>query len=491
MLKVKSKFNTNLIYIIVLGFSLRIFQLLTTDNFFWGGDNLARIQIGETLLYSFKLFPNLDWLPLHFHLLFSNFLILPDKIFSPRLVNVIISTLTIIPIYGITKIYFKNEYQSLLASLLYACSFPIIFLSTMTHAEALNSLLVMIGIYYFLKYIFSHSVSQRKLIAISGIFFGLANLTKYESWIISFFCGMYLILIKKNFKDIALYAFLTALPILWVFYEQFIISNDFFRGINYSDHEVQKYFQKVSVPLTKRLDRVLLMFPFHSLILTLPFIFYGTKKNKQNFLEVLILFLIIVFFYKLFISDTLLPEFRYFYIHSIIIFILFSNKIYLLYTKTNKTFVNVSFILITLQSSFYTYYNFQRHSGGNLQIFDEGFKKSAEYYSNLKLLEDEKGRIFVDKDDTWSVHIWHIYANIKRFNSLGCSFRDRFWVEDTTNNSSFMKCFISKKIKYFVFFKNGKIQKLLSRNKFFMKNYQLIEMFSYDNYKVLKVQIKS
>ena len=105
------------------------------------------------------------------------------------------------------------------------------------------------------------------------------------------------------------------------------------------------------------------------------------------------------------------------------------------------------------------------HLGHDDLKFPKGFVESAKWFkaSSLK----GKDRVFIDKDHTWSRDAWIPYAGIQNVDGAGCIIRNRFWVNDRSSLKTVKECIHHKEIRYFVLFKDGALEEILSKIKFF------------------------
>ena len=115
-----------------------------------------------------------------------------------RTISVILSGITVIPIYFICKKFFNN-YYSLIGATIFALEPKIIMNSTIGISEPLYILAICLGILFFLNY-------NKKIIYLAFGFFGWVTIIRPEGqfWFLAFSIA-YFIRFRKNRKDLALF----------------------------------------------------------------------------------------------------------------------------------------------------------------------------------------------------------------------------------------------------------------------------------------------
>ena len=115
-----------------------------------------------------------------------------------RTISVILSGITVIPIYFICKKFFNN-YYSLIGATIFALEPRIIINSTIGVSEPLYILAISLGILFFLN-------SNKKIIYLSFGFFAWATIIRPEGqfWFVAFSI-IYFLRFRKNRKDMAMF----------------------------------------------------------------------------------------------------------------------------------------------------------------------------------------------------------------------------------------------------------------------------------------------
>jgi len=142
---------------------------------------------------------------------FDNFI---DYMNLQRILSVILSGLTVIPIYFICRKYF-DSYYSLIGAIIFAFEPRIIINSTLGISESLYIFAITLGILFFLN-------SNKKIMLLSFGFFAWATIIRAEGqfWFM-IFTVLYFIRFRKNRKDCIM--FLIALMIFLLVLSPFVV----------------------------------------------------------------------------------------------------------------------------------------------------------------------------------------------------------------------------------------------------------------------------
>ena len=130
-----------------------------------------------------------------------------------RIVSVVLSVITIVPIYFICKFFFNN-YYSLIGATIFAFNSRIITNSTLGISEPLYILAITLGILFFLY-------SNKKIVYLSFGFFAWATIIRSEgAFMFVAFTIIYFLRFRKNRKDCIL--FLVALAVFLLVLSPFV-----------------------------------------------------------------------------------------------------------------------------------------------------------------------------------------------------------------------------------------------------------------------------
>ena len=186
-------------YIFLLALATNFLALLLSHNYLDGDTHSRTIMALNWLKAPFFIYvPNdVTWVfaPLHCYLNAAVMLISPDPILAPRLLSLVLTSLTIVPLYHCVKMEFGSR-AALYSAL--ACCFCTLFIhpSAIAASEGINLFFVFSSFYFFLRY--RQTGHWRQLLFSAGL--GLAaTMMRYDSGpIVSM---MTLLLIVSAFRD--------------------------------------------------------------------------------------------------------------------------------------------------------------------------------------------------------------------------------------------------------------------------------------------------
>lgn len=159
------------VFLIVL--SVRFYRFFV-GGFDWYGDAYAQWYLTKQLIHEGE-WNHTFWLPFY-NIVCGAFMILTgnETLLIPKLINVFSGTLSCVFVYFILiKIYPEKE-VAFTGGLLLSFQPAFVEWNILAMTEAFTILLVLIGIYYYI---------DKRYLA-SGIFIGLAVLTRFEPWIL-------------------------------------------------------------------------------------------------------------------------------------------------------------------------------------------------------------------------------------------------------------------------------------------------------------------
>ncbi len=269
------KFDKLPYLIFILDFIVRITYLLHTDNFFFG-DATSRLVNTLNQSQSLTLIPHSEWQPFPFWIagLFSK--IAGDIFYAPRFAHTFFASLTIIPLYKLTKNIFTRQ-VAILTCLMFTTAFQLMLIETLTLSEPFFHFFSVTIFYFFFK-------DELKrwdpyLLFLCSLFICL---TRFEGWGL---CAIFFIAsLIQGKKKLAITIFIGA--ILGVFYWEGISmlrGRAFLDAIFISDYEVAKIHETVGYHPFEVLRLFIMGFSHLSLlsIFIIPIIFSGNKKLKN------------------------------------------------------------------------------------------------------------------------------------------------------------------------------------------------------------------
>jgi 4-amino-4-deoxy-L-arabinose transferase-like glycosyltransferase len=488
--------KTNLIIIFLVAFILRLVFILTTDNYFHGGDIFVRMNISYNLAHYFSLYVNPDWQPVHFWLLALLYKLTGDVSFAPRLLGLITGSLLPCYCYLIgRRLYGKSA--ALFSSLLISTYFIFILFSGLTYSGIPNLFFIFAGFYYFIRFFEEEKRDNRKdlmrLIVLSATSFAMANGHRAESWLIAFLLGCYLLYRKRISVYTLVYGAISSSTILLFFWINYKVMGSFTHFIEFSDFEVLEASKMDTPALWYLLEFSSMAYPF--LILPLGFIgcLLSLKDKKLLPYSASLLVLMGLSYYKL-INMTLLPDQRYYMIFSIWFCVMAPYA----FIKIKKMTIyqpyifSVLFVLITgFQYKTYSYFKSELFPKFPLHFT----KSEKKLFSFLSEKVKGSGLIYLDNGKN-TMERAVSYMSGLLYEDISCSVPNRHWIKEVFHEEQVSECFKREnKPNYLVLFPMedvfGNLHKFYNSQKgaqYFSKM-NPEKVFDSGGYKVIKLNL--
>ena len=399
--------------ILLMAFAVRLLWFFSTDNIGYG-DAAARLNITQMWLYSYWqlpqvdymkiLNPSLDWLPLHFYLMGSVSYIFHDMVYAPRLFTLLISTLSLIPLYKLCLLKY-NQTTALIATAILAFYGMHICLSGLILSESFY-IFFLLCCYYFIERYRSED-DDRKWITWIGLSLFACCLLRYEGWVFAPLVIVILPFIKKTKPSNFL--ILLAIPtvaVSFVMICEVMQGQHPLRGILYSDFEVRLSNQFNGA--TQYVNLLPSFLPLYGIAVTVIFA-YTLKQKKRDELLVLSLYLlpILPFLIKLF-NGTLTAQARYLVIYMVPGIVLIAHFIYRISQRFKLR--DTSLVLFMLFYILVSNISFARQvSDNNITMkYAPGFMHSAAYFKD----SITQAKAYIDYGDGMSNCNWVVYADL-------------------------------------------------------------------------------
>ena len=305
-------------FLLTISFLIRLIYLLCFDNYFYG-DATARLFLSWDWSLNPVVFPNPDWLPLHFYLLGSIIKITGDILIAPRILGLVLGSLSVIPFYLISKKLF-NPLIAFATALIFCFHGTHILLSIITLSSVPFLFFTLWGLYFLLRYL-----EKPNFIAVVSLALclGAAALLRFEGWMLICFLSIAVVKNLKQWKLSLVYLFVVSLAPLWVMYMTYLEVGNPLRGLIYSDQEVMAYLNIVGTKAVQDIFHTSIAFaPGTWLIGIAGMVFCFTQKKNRGY--VLLLGAISIIVYNKLLNQSLLPEFRYFITLSVLMLPLFT-----------------------------------------------------------------------------------------------------------------------------------------------------------------------
>jgi len=180
-----------LTFIFLFAGGIRLFFLFNSDNLL-GIIPIAGIVNANNLTFDFSSFAN-NWhigsdLLIRWSLFLGN-----SSLLSPRILMVLLSTLTIIPFYKLNRLFF-NMKISLISSVLLSVYPMYLNLSSVTITQIPFIFFLFWGLYYFFK--FTKVTGKIKDLTFASIFFNITTMFRFEAILFIFILGIFLLFSK-------------------------------------------------------------------------------------------------------------------------------------------------------------------------------------------------------------------------------------------------------------------------------------------------------
>lgn len=467
-----------LLYFFGIDLLLRLALLFIVDNSFLG-DAGARLEDAIIISDSFEFFPSQMWLPLPTWVQALSIITFGDIIMAPRVPSAIFTSLTIIPLFFISKKLF-NKKVAYFSLILYSTSLSVLYISTLTLSEPYYLFWGILGVSLFLNSEHSSLYWYKPLLSVSII---LSCLTRFEAWPLSLVIVL-LFFFKREYKlgIMTLVSCVIALA-TWEF-GTYHFTEKIFNGILESDSEVSLILKHHNISFSDRLSYGLLGFSHFSFFVGIPIAIYMLIKKKNSSYMLLLLVMIILVGHKV-LMGTLNPEFRYNIFQVVLLLPVISHTIYylsgrLFKKKLGKHLFIISFLFLSIGSSF-VYFN-KLFPLLYFPNFQKGFINSIEWAkSNLT----KKDHIFLDKNYKYDQTLWWLYSG-RRKEEISCMVEPRPWIHEPFSEQYFKDCLETNNPIYLVLFPFGELSQILKKNNKLLKNYKKEIVFK-ENFEIIRV----
>ena len=228
--------NLTISLIIGLAFSIRLLFAIKASFILGEGDAMTRLETAKLWAQDTSGIPGgLIWLPMHFWLLSLPILLGCDPYSGAVIITSLLGTLTLIPLYKLTRLLWNKQTALLSCFMLTINPFHIKY-SILTMSEvpflffALTSLTFL---YYYL-----HKKSSDLYLILSSLSVMFCSLLRFEGWIISAILPLTLFYYKMNPKKALLLITLNFTPIVMYIISSLQETGTWIYGLSMSDKEV-------------------------------------------------------------------------------------------------------------------------------------------------------------------------------------------------------------------------------------------------------------
>ncbi len=353
-------------------------------------DSVTRIFLALDWVENPKWISESVWGPLHFYLNGFALAIWKNPVYTPKILNILLSTFSLIPFYYFTKREF-NKTGAFITTIFLALS-PVLFRNSFFGLSETPYLFFLILSMNWLSKWMKENKTQ--FLLLSGIAITIASGIRYEAWLIMAIWGLY-IFIKYNFKNAFIFsAFALIFPFIWMV-QGYLNTGNPFSGIEGNFTWTMDVMNNNANLTFESYLRRIWYFPFIWMISVGPPLAYVLLRDHFQFKKfnhtkfysnVWILTLIIIFIFVIInsLKGTLLLQARF--IGSILIFSLPFAANFFKEDSIKKKKLSVLFLIITVSFSFiYNISNVKpipRLKNQNAkEIVNEIFKNKGEFTS--------------------------------------------------------------------------------------------------------------
>ncbi|OGL50568.1 MAG: hypothetical protein A3C43_11935 [Candidatus Schekmanbacteria bacterium RIFCSPHIGHO2_02_FULL_38_11] len=459
------KNKKNLIYLFLLALFVRLFFLFITDD--GSGDPAGRVLEGQRWLeikgphiitYGY-------WLPLHTYLIGGMLYIWNEPSLSPRLLSLILGTITIFPFYSLVELLF-NKKNALLSTLFLALfNFHILY-STQTLSEVPFVFFLICSIYFFFSFL-KEKQNNLKILIISSVFLTLASMLRIEAWLFVPLIPLYLFKEKKIKPALIFFAISVIFPLFWIL-SNYIKVGDLLplATINVSDTNLQEWniFTKLTIYpylILKVLSPVAGIISFYGMILSLR----KRMFSLNIFFFTIFLFLVFTTIY----GTNAAPRERYVLTISILLLPYLTIGFEEICRNLNpriKTYFTASLVISILIT--YSYFYVYRSDLLIPKVPNDARKVAVWIKKNMKTRE----KVFLDNDNWWNSNIAILAGlNIDKAGLLvglpfpGIGVTGRYY---SLKDDGLIQYLEEQRPKYFIYAINGYLARKFP---FYWKNY--------------------
>ena len=512
----------------VLALVLRVGYLFLSDNYF-NGDTGTRLYMSFEWAKDPAIFEGYDWLPLHFYLLGTAIAVFHDTVWAPRVLTLLLGTLSMVPFYFLVKRIFGIS-TAVISTSVFALLPAHILLSVITLSEAPFLLFLLLSAFFIFRYL---QFQRQQHFYLAVIFISCINFIRFEGWLFTMLFVFILFFNGIPLRKIIRFVLYIAIIPGYVMFRSFLQTGNPLRGLLYSDFEVIESIKLYGPNIADRMRQIQMAFIALSFLFIPLGISASANDKKKLFYALLFAIPLFSILSKIF-TLTLHPQFRYFISAAVLGIPFFVEGVNLLLSKVarikNEVTILVLSAAICLGCSFSRYkpdlYDplvFEQNGK-----FYEGFKESAKwvreniktahlyvddnnfiaytwmafaqmlYEEDQRLPEDvsldEFSKIFFNPNNFYH-YSWAPYAfpyedqSVTKKKVVGF-YRSSTWMAEKFSEHEFYNTLLTQNVTHIVFFKNGFLAKRLNfkdgietrQNLKFRKIYELNE------YKVYRLE---
>ena len=445
------KNKKNLIYLFLLALFVRLYFFFITDDGF--GDPASRVLEGQRWLeiegphiitYGY-------WLPLHTYLIGGMLYLWNEPSLSPRLLSLILGSITIFPFYYLVKLLFDEKNALVSTLFLSLFNFHILY-STQTLSEAPFVFLLISSIYFFFSYL--KEENSFKMLIFSSFFLALASMLRIEAWLFVPLIPLYLFKKKKIKPSLIYFAISAIFPVFWISSNYLKVGDSLpLATINISDTNLENWNIFIKLFIYPYLILKVLS-PVAGIISILGLISSIRKKDFS-----LNVFFLAIFIFLIFITiygTNAVPKEKYVLTISVLLipYLIVGFKEICINLSSRIRMCFTAILVISILTTYFYFY-FYRNDLLIPKVPNDARKVAVWIKKNIKTKE----RVFLDNDNWWNSNIAILSGlNIDRAGLLvglpfpGIGVTGRYYSLKDDGLIQYMK---EQRPKYFVFAING------------------------------------
>ena len=222
--------NRNVLAIVLLSFIVRLFILPWSQTVH--ADAVSRVFLALDWLSNPHYITDGYWGPLH-HYLNAFFLwLFPGWIIGPKVLNIILASLTVVPLYGFTMSLFNNRRGAVFVALIYVFCPIVMRISFQSLAGVSYAFFIVTSMYFLAQGLKKNG--NLTFAALAGFAITLAAATRYEAWVIIATFTLVAVLFKQWKFTTVFWLFAMIFPGTWMIGNQ-LEFGDFLYSVNQND----------------------------------------------------------------------------------------------------------------------------------------------------------------------------------------------------------------------------------------------------------------
>ena len=471
--------------LLVISLKIRLIYSVMTDNYYYGGDIFARMEMAYRFNPINTIMTGVDWPPAHVWLLKLFALIFQDYLYAPRLVGIISDSLCSGFIYILGKRMFTRK-VGICAAFIHATFYLNVVLSSVTLSGPVFTAMMLGGIILLLEY--QEDKKLKKLYLLS-IILAYASWIRFEAWPINFFIGLYLIFRKEKMSRIFIYGLITVTPIVGFLFYCYLKTGDPIHFLVFSDYEIKSATDRFNPGFWKYINRAFYMFPSTILSVGVISSLWFLKVKKYRFIHSVILISFFISVYKL-VNYTLINDPRYFLLFEC--WFLFVSFGFVSTIFKDRWRALIIYILIIWTTGIY---QTKKYIKDELDWHPIQFSiEQKKIFRYIKSHHNKERRYFVGDGINFIQTAITYNTGIKR-RDIKCYSPERFWLGQSLTIEKFRSCLEERDVNTLISFPThnndyGHLSKMIDskEGQELLKKYRFKLVYEVNGYRIHEIQ---